>query len=229
MRSAADLFIGAACSGCGRAGYVLCPRCRGLLRIDPQNVELDPTPLELSGTPVWACGPYRCPLRGTLIDFKEQGKFSLMPILGYHLASSIAAAAGDAAAITVVPIPSRTVATVKRGYDVVYELAAFAAGALRCCGLSIRVDSAVGFTRAVSDQGSLTGRQRRRNMHGVMRASRRCAGAIVVDDIVTTGSTVGEAVRALEQCGSAPLAVAAVATTAEQWRWQRSPFDVEGW
>lgn len=173
--------------------------------------------------PVWSAGPYRAPLRGAIIDAKEHSKFAIMPVLGYHMAAAITAAAGAVTSATVVPIPSRRLATVRRGYDVVTDLARFAAAALRPCGLSIEIVEALHLTRIISDQGSLSGRQRRRNLHGAMHAdSLDSDRVIIVDDVVTTGSTVAEAARALTADNIRPTAVASVATTAEQWKW-RSP------
>lgn len=200
----------------------MCPRCRRDVRPAPRPVILTPAPDELT-MPVWAAGPYRAPLRGALVDFKEHGKFSLLDILAHVLASAVVAAAAGSPGITLVPVPSRALMRIRRGYDVVAELASGAAGVLHDTGLEAQVVPALSFARAVRDQGSLTGRQRRRNIDGAMRARRRPERAVIVDDIVTTGSTAAEAVRALRTTGAQPMAVAAIATPAQQWHRRAEP------
>src|SRR5699024_11313595 len=91
-RAAADLVIGAACSGCGRGGYIICSRCRHDLRPGPRQVTLTPAPDELT-IPVWAAGPYRSPLRGALVASKEHGKSSRLVILSHVMPAAVAAAA----------------------------------------------------------------------------------------------------------------------------------------
>jgi predicted amidophosphoribosyltransferase len=71
--------------------------------------------------------------------------------------------------------------------------------------------------RAVADQAGLAVADRRANLAGalaVRRPARLAARAVlVVDDIVTTGATGAEAVRALTEAGAAVTAVVAVAAT----------------
>jgi predicted amidophosphoribosyltransferase len=74
-------------------------------------------------------------------------------------------------------------------------------------------------TRRVADQAHLDRQARARNLTGSMvvgaswRAVTRGATCIVVDDVVTTGSTLGEAARALHEAGSAHVVAATCATT----------------
>jgi predicted amidophosphoribosyltransferase len=62
------------------------------------------------------------------------------------------------------------------------------------------------------DQRGLTSSERIRNVSGSLRASPRAAGkrVIIVDDVVTTGATVSEAVRALEDAGAQVVCVVTV-------------------
>ncbi len=69
--------------------------------------------------------------------------------------------------------------------------------------------------RPVQDQAGLGEVERAANLAGSMR----CLGSagpgpvVIVDDVLTTGSTVREAQRALEEAGVVPVGVATVAAT----------------
>ena len=69
--------------------------------------------------------------------------------------------------------------------------------------------------RSVADSAGLTGAERAANLAGAFRARRAPPGwsALVVDDVVTTGATLGEARRALLEAGWDVLGGAVVAAT----------------
>src|SRR5699024_12659770 len=111
-------------------GYIICSRCRHDLRPGPRQVTLTPAPDELT-IPVWAAGPYRSPLRGALVDFKEHGKFSLLDILAHVMAAAAAAASAATSSVPLVPVPSRPLMRATRGYDVCRETTSVAATVVR--------------------------------------------------------------------------------------------------
>ena len=67
--------------------------------------------------------------------------------------------------------------------------------------------------RATRPQSDLSAAERRANVRGAFRASRRVAGrhVVVVDDILTTGATLGECARALREAGAWRVGVVTVA------------------
>jgi predicted amidophosphoribosyltransferase len=129
--------------------------------------------------------------------------------------------------VLLVPVPSAAAAVRRRGYDATATLARLAAGRLRP---TYRVRSArlLAQRAGVRDQAGLTAAERSRNLDGALRlraglaAGRRSwAGArgsaaalvVLVDDVVTTGSSLTEAARALRAAGVPVLGAATVAAT----------------
>jgi predicted amidophosphoribosyltransferase len=104
-----------------------------------------------------------------------------------------------------------------RGSDVVDELARDSARLLGRIGMDVRVEQALTYARATADQSGLDSSARAANLRGAFRLRRGVlrtpANVIVIDDILTTGATVGEAVRVLTESGKRPIGVAVVAAT----------------
>ena len=114
-----------------------------------------------------------------------------------------------------VPVPSRRRAVWRRGEDVLVRVARCCVRELRPCSQpALQVMPVLRLRRSLQDQAGVGMRRRHRNVAGAfaVRAptsvlGRRC---LVVDDVVTTGASASEAVRALHQAGATVLAVAAV-------------------
>jgi predicted amidophosphoribosyltransferase len=191
----ADLVLPRRCVACGRAGIALCRVCRppGPAR----TVSLE------SAVPVVAAGDYDGALRTALLAYKERGRRDLARPLGKLLG---AAAAGLPEAL-LVPVPSTAAAARARGGSHVLRLA-------RSAGRPVRpVLRVVG---AVRDSAGLGVAARASNMQGAMSAippARPGQRVVVVDDIVTTGATLAEAVRALRAAGWQVAGAAVVAAT----------------
>lgn len=217
--SVADLVLGALCPGCGRPALGLCRPCGVSIRPEPTVSWPQPPPADLCGprpVPPVSAGVNEGVLRATLIAWKERGQFGLTGPLAHLLASSVAELA-IAGPVLLVPVPTSRRSKRARGADLVDELAQAAARLLRRVGLDIRVEQALAYTRATVDQSELGSTARAANLRGAFRVRRgrpRTAGSVVVvDDILTTGSTVGEATRALTTAGRRPVGVAVVAAT----------------
>jgi len=102
----------------------------------------------------------------------------------------------NADGIWLVPAPSRPAATRKRGYLPSQLLAKEVALLARAQGHTVFVSPCLAVTNDVADQSMLSAAERRNNLAGKVllkpgHAERlRTATAILVDDIVTTGSTL---------------------------------------
>jgi predicted amidophosphoribosyltransferase len=206
LLDAVALVAPVACAGCGAPDRAICTGCAALLRPRVARHELE-------GVPVYTALTYEAETRGVLLALKEDGRPSLARALGPALAAAVEAAlagcsdgtsAGTSVA-RIVPVPSSPAAFRRRGYDPVVEL-------MR--GARFRPTPLLALTSGAV-QKSLGVDARRSNRTGAMRA-RRAPGEgplLVVDDVVTTGATLLEAVRALSAAGGTVVACVALART----------------
>jgi ComF family protein len=217
---AADLLLGAQCAGCGRPALKLCRACGEAIRPAPAVAWPKPCPRELrrptSVTPV-AAGSNAEVLRRVLVAWKEAGNTRLTAVLDHLLAAAVVEHARPQRPVTLVPVPTSRRSRRERGCDLVDELARAAARLLRQVGIEAQVSQALTPARATADQVGLSAAERAGNLQGAfgMRTSRSLPGrdVVVVDDILTTGATVSEAVRVLSAAGHRPLGIAVVGAT----------------
>lgn len=212
--SAARLLLPATCAGCGRPPWAVCAECRARLRAvtRPRSGVLP----HGGGLRLYAGAEYVDPVRALLGAFKERGRSDLAPLLAPLLRLAVLAALrerGSAAAATagdllLVPVPSRRSAYRLRGFLPVESLC-------RAALPGVRMHRMLRLRPAVQDQAGLTAVERSRNITGRMRAAAAVRGEqlLLVDDVVTTGATAREAVRALSDAGAQVTAVAALAVT----------------
>ncbi|HVM27016.1 MAG TPA: phosphoribosyltransferase family protein [Mycobacteriales bacterium] len=201
-----DLVLPRRCAGCAEPGCGLCPACREVLTA-PALGRVADGPRRLP--PLAAAAPYGGAVRGVLLAHKEHGRLALARPLGTALAGAVAAL-GPSPGAVLVPVPSSASAVRTRGHDHSRRLASAAA---RRLGLPAR--PLLRQSRAVADSAGLGAAERAENLRGALVARRPLHGvtALVVDDVVTTGSTLREAVRALRAAGAVVPGVAVVALT----------------
>jgi predicted amidophosphoribosyltransferase len=199
LRTLSDLILPRQCAGCGAAGEVLCPRCI------PGQL---PFALPGFGVPVLAAARYERGVRAAVLAYKERGRRELTRSFAVLLAETAAGLMRPGA--TLVPVPSARAAARRRGGDHVRRLARRAAAQL-----GVSMVPALRLTRLVRASAELGAAERHANLAGAMAAHAPPAGAaaVLVDDIVTTGATVHEAMRALRVAGWPVLGGLAVAVT----------------
>ena len=132
------------------------------------------------------------------------------------LASAIAAALdGSAPGAETCTVPSTPAARRRRGYSPVDLL-------LARCG--IRPARVLRLTRARIDQAGLGVAGRRANAAGALEARGDLAGRrfLLVDDVLTTGSTLAEASRAIRAAGGSVTAFAVLAETPRRYAIQHA-------
>jgi predicted amidophosphoribosyltransferase len=164
-------------------------------------------------------------VRSLIVVHKEHGRLGLARPLGAALARAAAAAAsaGEAlpTSVVLVPVPSAPAAVRQRGHDATLRMTQQAARWLRIHGVHAQVVRALRHSRRVADQSGLGHAARLHNVtnsmsaSGLTRAAHRLPDGpfVVVDDIVTTGATLTEAVRAVRAAGVPVVGTAVVAAT----------------
>ena len=109
----------------------------------------------------------------------------------------------------IVPVPLGTRRYRRRGYNQAHEIARAIS---RIVGVPVRSDL-LKRVRETNEQVGLKQKERRRNVRGAFAVTREIAGKriAIVDDVVTTGSTVNEIARVLRHAGAEHIEVWAVA------------------
>lgn len=205
---AAGVLLPLECAACGAPDASLCAACRAQLR---RSLRPRVDRLLLDGLPVVSAAPYRGVAAALVRAVKLRGRVDAAAPLGGLLRVSLLLAlrsarwgrAEGAAPLLLAPVPSRAAAERRRGTRHLAELSLRAVPAARL-GRPLRL------LRPVEDQHGLGAAGRERNLAGAMRASRgvRNRAVVVIDDVVTSGASVREAVRALREAGAQPIAVA---------------------
>jgi predicted amidophosphoribosyltransferase len=176
---------------------------------------------------IMTAGPFTGLLRDVLWAYKEDRIRSLAGPLGSLIAHGIGAVLAHRAseqfhvcdgrllpAVSLVGIPMSTRARWNRGDDLVERLVDAALRHTRGSGMDLHRVRALEYVHTPRDQRSLGAQDRWRNVAQSLQVRRRPgAPVIVIDDVVTTGATVTEAVRALRSSGAEVLGVVAVART----------------
>lgn len=221
----ADLLLGASCPGCRQPWWGACPSCRGHVLAQPTRLTA-PTPAP-PGFPLTAtASDYDIVHRGLLHAHKDDQALMLTALLGDRLAASVAEllafrAVPDQEQIVLVPMPSAAAAVRERGFDATAALAGRAARTL-AGQRPVRTAGLLAQRRGLADQADLDAAQRAANLRGGLRLrsgvdSLRCrpdgAAVVIVDDLVTTGASLTEAVRCLGAAGYEVLGAATVSAT----------------
>jgi predicted amidophosphoribosyltransferase len=161
----------------------------------------------------WAFCDFGDQVSTILNAFKEDGQTRVAAILASKMAPLLAnyqLPELGATAVVLVSVPSRASSFVKRGFVPAQVLAKQLA---KQSGL--RSVAALKFFRPVDDQAGLGVSERRTNLVESMHAKFSLRGyrVLIIDDIVTTGSTILEARRALEKAGAQVIGFLAFAET----------------
>lgn len=199
------------CAGCHEPDVSVCAECHELLS-DPPLAVAPPAAMETARVDTWVLASYEGRVRNLVLSMKHERRRQWgthVRAWGYRAGRSLAEE--GVTPRWVVPCPSSHVRRL-RGPDVT---GAFADGITR--GLAeagIRPVGCVEALRLRARARSQSGRdrnQRLRGRAGTMAARTRLEGDVVVDDVMTTGATLAEAVRAIEEAGADVVATVCLA------------------
>jgi ComF family protein len=212
------------CGRDGREGIDLCAACEADLPTNACACRICALPLaDGTGAGPWcgaclhrqpayqmSCIPFRYdyPLDHVVRGLKYRCDVASGRVLGELLARRIVAR-HEPLPEAMVPVPLAVRRYRKRGYNQATELA------LRIrahTGVALRLDIA-SRVRETQEQTALSRRARRKNVRGVfaVREPLHVRHLAIVDDVVTTGSTVNELARALLHAGAERIEVWAIA------------------
>lgn len=163
--------------------------------------------------PIYSSIPYS-PIAGkVLLSAKENGLQLADNLLASALLHSLRGAVSQHQIDFLVPIPSRKSVARKRGRQFISTLSRSAGE-----NLNIPTEELLAHTRKVRDQSNLDAKNRAINLDEALISLRFLRGqAVLIDDLVTTGSTLHEAARAL-RTGGITVAAAVTACVAEPLR-----------
>ena len=217
----ARLLLPTACPGCGVDDVPLCDGCRRELAAVPRSVGQ----LSQEQAPsTWCRATYDGHVRDVVLAWKDQGRHDLSPVVAAALAGSAVAALTSVAAagrVLLVPAPSSRAAVRVRGGDLLAQVADTVAVSLRRRGWDVASVRLLRQRPGVRDQSGLGVVAREGNVHGSFVVRPRALGradlpgsrCLLLDDVVTTGATLAEAARALDDVGCPALGAAVVAAT----------------
>jgi predicted amidophosphoribosyltransferase len=219
--AAGDLFLGAVCPGCERPWWGLCATCRATVALRPCSLtQPDPPPV---GFPLTATSsPYDPVMKRLISAHKEQQALSLTPFLAQRLGAALGCLLASQrpvrpeATLLLVPVPSSARAVRARGFDATWAMTR-GAGRLWSARRSVRCQRLLSLARRVEDQAGLSASERKQNLADGFRAVRNATGSVgpvvIIDDVVTTGTSLTEAAAALRRGGFVVLGAATVAAT----------------
>ena len=209
IRALQEIIFPSRCLGCGQLGLEICSLCRKnwhphIYRQWSQHL---PT------FPIYSAVTYS-PIAGKVLLAAKENNLVIADQLIYKaLGHSLTFALREIGGDFLIPIPSRRSVARSRGRQFIaalaYQLSA---------ETGLPAYENLEHTRRVRDQSSLDAKSRFHNLDGSMKSVNFLSGkAIVIDDLVTTGVTLQEAVRALRDRGI-EVAAAVTACVAEPLR-----------
>ena len=189
MGEIAQLLFPQRCVGCSRSSGLLCRKCAGEWSKPIKKI--------VGGIELTSSAYYSLSISHIILKAKENNDSRSRLVLANAIASHIRESS------LIVPIPSSSSAIRRRGFDHAFLLAKEVA---RVSGGHVWHPLHV--IRRVKDQTQLTHQERLTNLAGsyALRSGNAPGEKIVlIDDLVTTGASLREAIRALHEAQIQPI------------------------
>ena len=208
MSSLSEIIFPSRCIGCSRLGISICSECR---RHWHPHIYHRAVISNRESFPVISAVQYSPIASRVLLSAKEAQIKAADDLIISGLTHSLKHFISRYGSGTLIYIPSRKSATRKRGRNFLLEITSAAS---KETGLSI-IEPLV-HNRKVRDQSQLNSTQRVANLSGAFSVPNFLGNTqgkiIVIDDLITTGATLAEAIRALRTAGFAVLGAVTTCT-----------------
>ena len=208
IHSLKELIYPNICLCCGKTGVKICHNCSKYWLANPNKSKVENNCLFFVTTYDETTSPI-------ILAAKESGNREAIKLIARSIASSISFAIlnlGIAQPINLVTIPSQLSAIRRRGRDHIKDLVQEVITQLHNQNIDANYLPILKPIKKIKDQSDLNGLQRKENMSQafIVKSSPISQSAVIlIDDLVTTGASIHEGVRALPE---AKITVDAVVT-----------------
>ena len=212
VKGLTSLIYPTQCLGCYKGGSSLCVDCALHWTYQPSIVQKIPFP-------IYAIAPYSIEVSRVVLLAKENGNVQAQSMLATAIAQLLASATPqNFKECFLVPIPSKRSSIRRRGEKFLIPILSEVTKIMSSKSEThYSVAEILEIQRSVRDQSGLTSKERVANMKSAYRVklpvkSEKNFAAnpvIIVDDVITTGSTMASAYRALKERNLTVIAGAA--------------------
>lgn len=186
------------CIICCRGGAEICIECRS-------NWEAKPHKIKLGDTDLYFIKDYDSVAAKVTLLAKENHNKEAINLISLSIFLSIRALVNESklsGTINIVTIPSSAKTIMKRGRDNISDICNKVVELLRKDGVNANNTPVLTQVRRVQDQSKLNRVERMRNLdyaYGLKNKMLDGHSCILMDDLITTGSSLSEAIRALSE------------------------------
>ena len=194
------------CTICFATGSAFCPSCTN-------NWQQDVKAGQVVKIPLYFTNFYNPDSAKIILAAKENGNQIARGLLANSITKSIRKAVTDlnlSGEIALVSIPSSPAAIRKRGRNHIQELAIEIIKISRFHGISLINLPILKISKKIKDQSNLNKEQRLLNLSGAylaLSSESSFNNLIVIDDLITTGASIQEGIRALSELNLCPVAI----------------------